>query len=268
MIEIRDLSYTYENSKSRFHAIRDLNLTVADGEFLCVIGPSGCGKSTLLKLLSGLLRPSFGEILIDGKDEPDPGKDRMIVFQDYSLFPWQTARKNIAFAVKHARPELDAAAQKMLVDHYLEKVGMQDSADRYPSQLSGGMRQRIAIARALAMNRDILLLDEPFGALDAGNKRDLQRQLEALWLDPEDGKKKTIVLVTHDIREAILLGDRILFMENGLFVKEYRPALPRPRVMCVDCSNDSGFAEMFAEISDLFALNRDIFGREAAYGDA
>lgn len=172
MIEIKNLRYTYENSKET--VIRDLTLTVQDGEFVCVLGHSGCGKSTLIHLLAGLLPLQSGSITRDGRNMNVPGMDRAVVFQQYSLFPWQTVRGNVLFAMKKScrfgKEEMERRA-----DLFLRKTGMENAQDKYPYQLSGGMRQRTAIARALASGAEVLLLDEPFGALDPAIRADLQK---------------------------------------------------------------------------------------------
>lgn len=229
-IEIRNLSFSYQNGKQDIQALNGLNLTVKDGEFLCIIGPSGGGKSTLLRMLAGLETPDEGAVLIDGKAVTGPGSDRMIVFQDYALFPWFTVEKNVSFALRQGRG-LSKQEAKEKTRVYLERVGMRGTETMYPFQLSGGMRQRVAIARALAMDTDILLLDEPFGALDAKIRTEIQNLLLTLWRN-EGGNRKTVVFVTHDVNEAILLADRIVFMEPGKVRTEVNVDLPRPRENC------------------------------------
>jgi NitT/TauT family transport system ATP-binding protein len=226
-IELCSCSFSYPGSSPQKTVLHNLNLQVQDGEFVCIIGPSGCGKSTLLRVLAGLERPQEGTVCINGMPITGPGTDRMIVFQDYALFPWMTALKNVQFALRHARNFPRRQAEE-LANSFLEKVGMGAHGKLYPFQMSGGMRQRVAIARALSMDTDILLLDEPFGALDAKIRRELQQQLLLLW-QKEDGKKKTILFVTHDIEEAILLGDRVVFLQAGEIGAERMVDLPRPR---------------------------------------
>ena len=226
-IDLRAVRFCYKNARQKTEALHGVDLSIADGEFVCVIGPSGCGKSTLLRLLAGLDMPDGGEISIGGQPVEGPGADRMIVFQDYALFPWLTAEKNISFALSRAK-RVPRAEAKRTAAEYLQKVGMAQAADYYPCQLSGGMKQRVAIARALAMDTDILLLDEPFGALDAKIRASLQELLLALWVN--DGrKKKTVVFVTHDINEALILADRIVYMQPGKIAGELRIDIPRPR---------------------------------------
>lgn len=226
-IEIKGLSFGYSDSASGTETLENIDLHIADGEFICLLGASGCGKSTLLRLMAGLESPTAGQLLIGGRAVEGTGADRMIVFQDYALFPWLTALKNVRFAVKEAKKLPKAEAQRIAED-MLGRVGMQDAMDKYPFQLSGGMRQRVAIARALAMDTDILLLDEPFGALDAGTRASLQELLLELWQN-KGGKKKTVVFVTHDISEAVLLADRVVYMQPGRIAAEIKVELPRPR---------------------------------------
>ncbi|OUY06633.1 ABC transporter ATP-binding protein [Acinetobacter populi] len=193
---------------SDFIAVENISLEVKAGEFLVIVGPSGCGKSTLLDLLAGLTTPSGGEIKIDGRAITGPGLDRGIVFQQYALFPWLTALQNIEFGLEAkgiAKEERQKTAQ-----YFLQLVGLTDFKDHYPSELSGGMKQRVAIARSLAYNPDVLLMDEPFAALDAQTRETLQGELLRIW--QQTGK--TVVFITHSIDEAIYLGQRIAVMTS------------------------------------------------------
>ena len=211
-IEIQQVSYSYHaGEKGAFEALTEVSLDIREGEFVCLLGPSGCGKSTLLSLLMGCAPPTGGKILLDGKALSGPGKDRAVVFQHYSLFPWLTARKNILFALRrngktHSRQELIT-----LADSFLEAVGLLQAKNKYPCELSGGMQQRVAIARALAMESDVLLMDEPFGAIDPK----LRGELQVLVKDLSKKHGKTVVFVTHDIDEAIQVADRVVLMEPG-----------------------------------------------------
>lgn len=226
-IELSHVRFFYQNHGQNYQALENVNVTIPEGEFVCILGRSGCGKTTLLRLIAGLQLPQYGEVCMGGTPVCGPNIDRAVVFQNYTLFPWMTARKNVQFGIQQAHKEMSkAAVQKMAVE-YLDLVGMLESADRYPFQLSGGMQQRVAIARALAMDTDILLLDEPFGALDARNRRELQNLLEQLWSKAE--KRKTVIFVTHDIEEAALLADRILYMTPGRIAADICVNLPRPR---------------------------------------
>lgn len=225
-IEIRDVYFDYVENKSKYEALKGIDLTIKEGEFVCILGSSGCGKSTLLSLLSGLNKPKSGEILVDGKKIKGPGIDRAVVFQQYSLFPWLTVRGNILFAIKQSGKKLGRKERKELADHYVESVGLFGARNRYPSQLSGGMKQRVAVARALALESDILLMDEPFGAIDPKLRLELQELVSRLCVE----HKRTVVFITHDVDEAILLADRIVAMEPGRIKSIHEVKLPHPRV--------------------------------------
>lgn len=230
-IEIQHLTVDYTERNHRFTALKDVSFSVEAGEFVSVIGSSGCGKSTLLSILEGINFPTEGSIFIDGKPIDGTSTDRGVVFQHYSLFPWMTARKNVAFGVKQAKKSLPRAERLQIADAFLDKVGLSDFKNKYPSQLSGGMQQRVAIARALAMDTDILLMDEPFGAIDAKNRSILQELLLKLWEGDGDQRKKTVVFVTHDIDEAILLSDRIVMLSTspGSVYRQIPVPFERPR---------------------------------------
>lgn len=230
-INVQNLTVDYVVRKKTFTALKDVNFTVESGQFVSVIGSSGCGKSTLLSILEGLNFPTSGSITIDDVPIKGTGPDRGVVFQQYSLFPWMTARKNVAFAVKQSRKNLSKEERYHIADEFLEKVGLEQFANKYPSQLSGGMQQRVAIARALAMDTEILLMDEPFGAIDAKNRTILQELLLKLWEGDGTQEKKTVVFVTHDIDEAILLSDKIVMLtaNPGHVYKEIDVPFERPR---------------------------------------
>ncbi len=230
-IDVRELTVDYTEKNDRFTALKDVSFSVESGTFVSVIGSSGCGKSTLLSVLEGINFPTSGEILIDGKPITGTGTDRGVVFQHYSLFPWMTARKNVAFGVKQVKKDATKEERLKIADEFLDKVGLEKFKDKYPGQLSGGMQQRVAIARALAMDTDILLMDEPFGAIDAKNRTILQELLLKLWEGDGTHEKKTVVFVTHDIDEAILLSDRIVMMaaSPGRVYREIPVPFERPR---------------------------------------
>jgi NitT/TauT family transport system ATP-binding protein len=200
--------FPIRGQKSSFTAVEDISIDLAAGEFLVLVGPSGCGKSTLLDLLGGLSTPSSGRILLDGNPITGPGLDRGIVFQQYALLPWRTARKNIEFGLE--AKGLSAAVRRERADHYLELVGLQSFADRFPHELSGGMKQRVAIARSLAFDPEVLLMDEPFAALDAQTRESLQDELLRIW----KATGKTILFITHGIDEAIYLGQRVAVLTS------------------------------------------------------
>ena len=231
-IEIKNLYAEYEDKDGNFQALKDVSFSVKEGEFVSVIGSSGCGKSTLLGILQGIIPPSSGNAFIDDLPITGPGTNRAVVFQHYSLFPWMTVRKNIAFGLKQAKKNLPRSERYAASNTFLKKVGLSGFEHKYPFQLSGGMQQRAAIARALAMDTDILLMDEPFGAIDAKNRTNMQDLLLSLWEGEGHSKKKTVVFVTHDIDEAIFLSDRILMLSNspGQIAAEFDVHFPRPRI--------------------------------------
>ena len=189
-LEFRDVGQVFATQRGPFEALHQINLQVAQSEFVCVIGHSGCGKSTLLNMVSGFLRPSSGEVLLRGEPIGRPGPDRMVVFQNYSLLPWQTVEQNVDLAVRSARPELSLAERAAVVEHHLEMVGLIEARTKRPEQISGGMRQRVAIARAFAVSPQVLVLDEPFGALDAITTEELQEELLTIWRE----QKPTVLM--------------------------------------------------------------------------
>lgn len=227
IIDISGLTFSYKDRDSEQQVFRGLDITIEEGEFICIIGDSGCGKSTLLSILAGLRMPDCGRVLIDGAEMTGPSIERAIVFQHYSLFPWMNAEKNVAFSIRQTQKKLSKKESYELAGSYLKKVGMYDDKKKYPYQLSGGMQQRVALAKALATDAKILLLDEPFGALDTKRRVELQQLLEQLWISGI--KKKTVVFVTHDIDEATLLADRIIYMSPGNIEADIKVDFPRPR---------------------------------------
>ncbi|HEY5326468.1 MAG TPA: ABC transporter ATP-binding protein [Mucilaginibacter sp.] len=212
-IEINNVTVSFKTPKGIYTAVRDINLTVKKGEIVSLIGHSGCGKSTLMGTISGMVKPTSGEVFANGKKVTSPGPDRGIVFQNYSLLPWLTVYKNIYVAVDSAIKDMPTAEKIELVESNLRMVNLWEHKDKLPGQLSGGMKQRVAIARAFSINPKILLLDEPFGALDALTKSAMHIELLKLW--NLDNREKTIVMVTHDIEEAIFLSDKVVVMNNG-----------------------------------------------------
>lgn len=229
-IGINNVTVSFKTPKGIYTAVKEISLTVQKGEIVSLIGHSGCGKSTLMGTISGMVKPTAGEVIANGKRVTGPGPDRGIVFQNYSLLPWLTVYRNIYEAVDSALRDLSKAEKRALVERNLKTVHLWDHKDKLPGQLSGGMKQRVAIARAFAINPSILLLDEPFGALDALTKSNMHVELLKLW--NLDNREKTIVMVTHDIEEAIFLSDRVVVMNNGpeAMIKEIVPIpLERPR---------------------------------------
>jgi NitT/TauT family transport system ATP-binding protein len=224
-IAIRAVQKVFATKERDVVALRDIDLEVKKGEFVCLLGPSGCGKSTLLNAVAGFSLPSAGEIVVDGKRVQAPGPDRGMVFQEYALFPWMTVAQNVAFGLEIKKlPPREIAAK---VAALLEMLHLQEFRDRFPKDLSGGMRQRVAIARVLALDPPIMLMDEPFGALDALTRRNLQDELLRLWNE----MGKTILFVTHSIEESIYLADRIVVMtyRPGTIKRDQAVNLPRPR---------------------------------------
>jgi len=189
----------------------NISLDVQEGEFICVIGHSGCGKSTLVNMVSGFNTPTSGTVYLQNQPITAPGPDRMMVFQNYCLLPWLTVYENVYLAVDAVFPSKSAADKKAIVRDHLKMVGLSDAADKKPTQISGGMKQRVAIARALSIQPQVLILDEPFGALDAITKEELQDELLAIWRE----HRVTVMMITHDIDEALYLGDRLVMMTNG-----------------------------------------------------
>jgi NitT/TauT family transport system ATP-binding protein len=228
-IDINGLVVEYAERGDKKLALDGVTFSVPEGQFVTVVGSSGCGKSTLLSVLEGLHGPSGGTVTIDGKPITGPGSDRGVVFQQYSLFPWMTARANVMFGIAQVKRDWPRREIRKLADEYLEKVGLSDAANRYPSRLSGGMQQRVAIARTLAMGADVLLMDEPFGAVDAKNRALLQELLLELWSG--EAKRKTVVFITHDLDEAIFLSDRIIMLTDspGSVYRDIPVDFSRPR---------------------------------------
>jgi len=210
-LTIKDVSKVYETPKGPYVVLDGVNLTIKEGEFICLIGHSGCGKSTLLNMIAGFNGPTNGEVALEGSQITEPGPDRMVVFQNYSLLPWLTATENIHLGVENVYPEKSADEHNTIVKEHLELVGLTEACNKRPGQLSGGMKQRVAIARALATRPKLLILDEPFGALDPITREELQEELLKIWRK----EKITVIMITHDIDEALFLADRIVMMTNG-----------------------------------------------------
>ncbi|HAZ47275.1 MAG TPA: bacitracin ABC transporter ATP-binding protein [Cyanobacteria bacterium UBA11371] len=211
-LEIENLYKSYKNADgSEFVVLSDVNLTIGEDEFISVIGHSGCGKSTLLKIVAGLEKASGGSVRLDGKEIRKPGSERMMVFQHYGLLPWLTVRENIRLAVDEVLKNANRSEKISIVNEHLAMVNLTAAADKYPDEISGGMKQRVGIARALATRPKMLLMDEPFGALDALTKRKLQKQVLDIW----ESHKQAVMMITHDVDEAIYMSDRIVLMTNG-----------------------------------------------------
>jgi len=240
MSEIRfvDVAMRFRTRRGEVRALQQISLMVPDGQFACIVGPSGCGKSTLLSIAAGLVIPTEGDVLVDGKPAYSPGRDRGMVFQSYSLYPWLSVRRNIEFGLEIKRtPKSERTRQSSELIHLMKLDGF---AEAFPKALSGGMKQRVAIARALANDPEVLLMDEPFGALDALTRQIMQELLTDLW----QRYRKTVLFVTHDIDEAIFLGDVIYIMTNrpGRIRTTLYVDLPRPRSF--DMVTSPRFAEL------------------------
>lgn len=239
VLELKNISKSYGEGKDRREVLSNINLTIEEGEFIAIIGFSGSGKTTLISLLSGLLFPDQGEILLNGKPILGPGPDRGVVFQNYSLLPWLSVFGNIELAVRQIFPEWTPEQRKEHIDKYIAMVNLTPAKFKKPAELSGGMRQRVAVARSLAMNPQILLLDEPLGALDALTRATLQEEIERIW----SRDRKTVVLITNDVDEGILLADRIIPLHPGPRARlgpDFRVPLARPRDRKV-LNHDEGY---------------------------
>jgi nitrate/nitrite transport system ATP-binding protein len=212
-LKIGNVTKSFDTPRGPYVAVENVELEVARGEIVALIGHSGCGKSTVLNMVAGLEKPTMGTITLDGKRVTDPGRDRGVVFQNYSLLPWMNVWDNIFEAVDSAVHEQPRAEKRERTEYFLQAVGLWEHRQKRPAELSGGMKQRVAVARAFAIHPSVLLLDEPFGALDALTKASLQEELVKLW--SLDNNTETVVMVTHDIDEALFLCDRIAVMTNG-----------------------------------------------------
>jgi nitrate ABC transporter ATP-binding subunit len=244
-LAVDGISKTFATKKAKFQVFDRLCLTVQESEFLAIIGPSGCGKSTLINLIAGLLTPDQGTIWLAGQPVTKPGADRGVVFQHHLLLPWMTAYENVRFGLDCTMPHASAAERDRIARHYLAMVQLDGAHDKKPSQLSGGMQQRVGIARAFAIRPRVLLLDEPFGAVDAVTRLTLQGQLLRIW----ELERRTVVLVTHDVDEA-LLADRIVVMSSGpgaVFRKDLAVPFPRPRARTA-LLRDPAYHEFRAEL--------------------
>lgn len=262
-LQLQDVSKTFPTPQGLYTAVRDINFDIKKGEFVSFIGHSGCGKSTILNMVAGMYGPSEGRIAIEGRVVKGPGSDRAVVFQNYSLLPWMNVRQNVREAVDSVlEKHMSATDRTKLVDDFLQMVGLWEHKDKMPSQLSGGMKQRVAIARAFAIKPDVLIMDEPFGALDALTKSSLHRELLRIWRD-EGKRQQTILMVTHDIDEAIYLSDRIVVMSNGpaATVGEIIDVtIPRPR----DKRNVISHPEYVSVKARLLELLEDTFAHQEA----
>src|SRR5256885_484104 len=239
VLHVADVSKTFISKGRIVEALRPVDLKVATGEFVCFLGPSGCGKSTLLSIIAGLEEPTIGKVWANSKQVKGPGTDRILLFQEAALFPWLDVQRNIEFGLRQAG--IKARERAAIAQKFIETVHLKGFERSYVHQLSGGMRQRAALARALAIDPAMLLMDEPFGALDAFTRDRLHTELESIWAETQ----KTILFVTHNVREAVALGDRVIVFapRPGRIMREFHVDLPRPRSL-----EDHGLVDMAAEI--------------------
>jgi nitrate/nitrite transport system ATP-binding protein len=247
ILEIKSVSKGYGSGETSVEVLSDVNLSIREGEFVAIVGFSGSGKTTLIATIAGLIQPDSGEVLFKGKRVTEPGPDRGVVFQNYSLLPWLSVESNVALAVDSVFPQWSKEQRHAHVRKYIEMVGLSHASERRPAELSGGMRQRVAVARALAMDPEILLLDEPLSALDALTRARLQDEIEAIW----ERQRKTVVLVTNDVDEALLLADRIIALEPGpraTLGREFKVDMPRPRDRLA-ANQDDTYRRLRAQIS-------------------
>ncbi|MBF2027623.1 MAG: ATP-binding cassette domain-containing protein [Oscillatoriales cyanobacterium C42_A2020_001] len=258
-LEVDNVSKVYSTLRGDYTVLDGVNLSVQEGEFVCVIGHSGCGKSTLLNMVAGFNQPTSGQVRLKGNKISRPGPDRMVVFQNYSLLPWKTAYENIYLAVNAVYPEKSKKEKIEIVREHLAMVGLEEAAHKKPGQLSGGMKQRVSIARALSIYPEILILDEPFGALDAITREELQDELVKIW----EEHRITVMMITHDIDEALFLADRIVMMTNG-------PAAKIGEIMEVNFPHPRNRTQMM-EDPEYYTLRNQaldfLFGRFAHHED-
>ncbi len=227
-LELSYVTKTFPTPKGPFVAVKDVALKIKEGEFIALLGHSGCGKSTVLNMVAGLSQATSGGVILEGKEVTGPGPDRMVVFQNYSLLPWLSAHDNVYLGVNAAFPNISEAEKQEITDRHIDLVGLKTNAGKRPGELSGGMKQRVSIARALAIRPKVLLLDEPFGALDALTREEMQDEVLKIW----EANRTTVIMITHEIDEAILLADRIVMMTNGpaaTIGEVYDVHFPRPR---------------------------------------
>jgi nitrate/nitrite transport system ATP-binding protein len=247
ILEVKSVSKSFGSGEQTVEVLSDVNLSIREGEFVAIVGFSGSGKTTLISAIAGLIQPDSGEVLFKGKRVTEPGPDRGVVFQSYSLLPWLSVESNVALAVDSVFPQWSAEQRRAHVRKYVEMVGLSHAVDRRPAELSGGMRQRVAVARALAMDPEILLLDEPLSALDALTRSRLQDEIEAIW----ERQRKTVILVTNDVDEALLLADRIIALEPGpraTLGREFKVDMARPRDR-MSVNQDDTYRRLRAQIS-------------------
>jgi nitrate/nitrite transport system ATP-binding protein len=268
-LELRNVTHIYRGNKSwqdrllkrsssDYVVLREIDLQIAANTFVSIVGPSGCGKSTLLNIMAGLTLPSRGKAFMNGQEIDRPGPDRGVVFQNYSLMPWMTVAENINFAIETVYPHFPLAKQKDIVREYIELVGLTGSGKKFPHELSGGMKQRVGIARALAIDPQVLLMDEPFGALDALTRSSLQEEILRIW----EQQRKTVVLITHSIEEALLLSDRIVIMSRGpaaRVIEVLDIPFPHPRRR-TELERQEAYLELKTQLESHFLRELEVVG--------
>ncbi len=256
-LRIAGVSKTFDSNERVVQALRPVDLEVKGGEFVCFLGPSGCGKSTLLSIIAGLENATTGQVFANEKAVTGPGTDRILLFQEAALFPWLDVQQNVEFGLRQAG--IPAKQRAEIARRFIETVHLKGFERSYVHQLSGGMRQRTAIARALAIDPEVLLMDEPFGALDAFTRDRLHGELEAIWA----ATRKTILFVTHNVREAVALGDRVVVFapRPGRIVREFRIDLPRPRSL-----EDHELVDVAAEILQVLRTEMEASEQEEEHG--
>ena len=252
-LAVERISKWFRTPAATVHALNDVSLNVAEGEFVCLVGPSGCGKTTLLDIVAGLTKPDEGRVLADGQTVEGPGRQRLVMFQESALFPWLTVFGNVMFGVK-LRDDLTDAERRRIAHEHLRLVDLEKFARANVHELSGGMKQRVALARALAPDPRVLLMDEPFGSLDALTREQLYGDLQRIWAS----RRKTIILVTHNVREAVCLGDRVILLSGspGRIREEFQILLPRPR--------DINSVELSKHAAQITGALKGYIGGEAA----
>ena len=238
---VEGVSKRFHSSRASVDALDKVSLSVAEGEFVCLIGPSGCGKSTLLDIMAGLTKPDTGHVMADGEAVAGPGRQRLVMFQESALFPWLNAFGNVMFGLK-LKPDLTKAQRREIAEHYLRLVGLEKFRHAHIHELSGGMKQRVALARSLAPDPHILLMDEPFAALDALTRDQLYDDIQRIWRE----SRKTIVFVTHNVREAVCLGDRVVLMSAGPGRIDRIFGIPMPRPRDINSPEVAGYASQIA----------------------
>ncbi|MBU2915488.1 ABC transporter ATP-binding protein [Reichenbachiella agariperforans] len=245
-LELNNVSKSYGTGKDKVEVLKDINLHIEEGEFVAIVGFTGSGKTTLINLVNGLLFPDEGEVLLNGKPILGPGPDRGVVFQNYSLLPWLSVRDNVKLAIDEAYPSASRAEKKERIEKYVEMVHLSHAIDKKPAELSGGMRQRVSVARALAMNPDMLLMDEPLSALDALTRGTLQEEIVNIWSQDQ----KTCLLITNDVDEGIVMADRIIPLKPGpkaTLGPEFNVDFERPRVI-TEINKDPAYKHLRNEV--------------------